>query len=76
MLSRWLLLLGLALSHHPLIAADAKPNIISIKRDELLEALLVWQQATHAPIPTQPNPTYAPGTTLNGKRKARSSEDL
>ena len=39
------------------------------KRDDLLNDLLAWQESINAPIPTQPNPAYAPGTVTQGKGK-------
>lgn len=32
------------------------------KRDELLNELLTWFRAVHAPLPAEANPAYAPGT--------------
>ncbi len=32
------------------------------KRDELLDKLLAWQTSIEAPLPTEPNPDYAPAT--------------
>ncbi len=45
------------------------------KRDELLGDLLAWHKSVAAPIPTEPNPKYAPGAKADtkgnkGKRKA------
>ena len=45
------------------------------KRDEMLDNLLAWQKAIKAPIPTQPNPKYAPGTAPKGKIKKSSQGD-
>jgi len=33
-------------------------NTETLKRDELLNDLLVWQQSIHAPLPVEPNPDY------------------
>jgi len=30
------------------------------QRDKLLDDLLAWHQAVNAPLPSQPNPAYAP----------------
>ncbi len=35
-------------------------DINTAKRDELIADLHAWQQATNAPIPTNPNPDYVP----------------
>ncbi len=47
-------------------------NTETAKRDELLGDLLAWHQATNAPMPTEPNPKYAPGT--ESKKKGRKQE--
>jgi hypothetical protein len=39
------------------------------KRDELLEALLKWQQSVDAKMAKEPNPKYKPGTEAPAKRK-------
>ena len=33
-------------------------NVETVKRDELLNDLLEWQQSVHAPVPDEPNPEY------------------
>ena len=49
------------------------------KRDELLDELLAWQKSIKAPIPTEPNPDFAPGKGTTGKgkgkNKAKASDD-
>ena len=50
-------------------------NSNSAKRDELLDDLLAWQKSVNAPIPTKPNPDYAPGTGAKGKGKRARAED-
>ncbi|MEO6246919.1 MAG: sulfatase-like hydrolase/transferase, partial [Opitutaceae bacterium] len=54
-------------------------NTQPAKRDELLDRLLAWHQSVHAPIPTEPNPKYAPGTAPKKKGKGqgkRANDDL
>ena len=46
-------------------------NINAAKRDELLNELLAWQTSVNAPIPTERNPDYAPGTGTTGKGRAK-----
>ena len=53
--------------HHDLANAN------TAKRDELLAELLAWQTAIKAPIPTQPNSQYAPGTAPKGKKRRSSN---
>ncbi len=50
-------------------------NTNTAKRDELLNDLLAWQKEAKAPIPTDRNPKYAPGTAPKGKKKGKSSDD-
>ena len=50
-------------------------NSNSAKRDELLDDLLEWQKSVNAPIPTKPNPDYAPGTGAKGRSKRAKTED-
>ncbi len=51
-------------------------NLNPTKRDELLDDLLAWQKASKAPIPTKPNPQYAPGTAAKKKgKKVQATED-
>ncbi len=50
-------------------------NKNTAKRDELLDDLLAWQKAINAPVPTQPNPKYAPGTASNKKGKKPKDSD-
>jgi len=40
------------------------------KRDELLDDLLAWHKSVHAPLPSQPDPKYAPGAP-DGKKKGK-----
>jgi len=40
------------------------------KRDELLDDLLAWRKSIDAPLPSQPNPDYAPGTESQGGKRA------
>jgi len=46
-------------------------NTNTAKRDELLDELLAWQKSVNAPMPTQPNPKYAPGAAGAGKGKGK-----
>ena len=46
-------------------------NSNTAKRDELLDELLAWQKTVKAPIPTAPNPEYAPGKNTAGKGKGK-----
>ncbi|MEZ6081620.1 MAG: hypothetical protein R3C56_39910 [Pirellulaceae bacterium] len=39
---------------------DNLANSHTDKRDKLLDDLLAWHQSVAAPIPSQPNPNYAP----------------
>ena len=52
-------------------------NLNTTKRDELLDDLLAWHRSVEAPIPTKPNPAYAPGKAGagKGKRKGKPSDD-
>jgi arylsulfatase A-like enzyme len=47
-------------------------NSDTAKRDELLDDLLAWQKSVDAPIPTRPNPDYAPATGSGAKRRAKA----
>ena len=46
-------------------------NINAEKRDELLDELLAWQKSVQAPIPSERNPDYAPGTRSTDKGRAK-----
>jgi len=50
-------------------------NINIKKRDELLNDLLAWRKSVGAPIPSQPNPNYAPaaGAEIRGGADAEPS---
>jgi arylsulfatase A-like enzyme len=53
-------------------------NASTAKRDELLDDLLAWQKSVQAPLPSRPNPNYAPGKEgkkAGGKRKAQKGGD-
>jgi len=56
-------------------------NANTAKRDELLDDLLAWQKSVLAPLPSQPNPNYAPGKEgqsgkkAGGERKARKGSE-
>ncbi|MCU0918569.1 MAG: sulfatase, partial [Planctomycetes bacterium] len=56
-------------------------NANTAKRDELLDDLLAWQKSVLAPLPSQPNPNYAPGKEgqsgkkAGGRRKAQKSSE-
>jgi arylsulfatase A-like enzyme len=56
-------------------------NANTAKRDELLDDLLAWQKSVFAPLPSQPNPNYAPGKEgqsgkkAGGKRKAQKGSE-
>jgi len=45
--------------------ADTNPS----KRDELLNDLLAWQKLVNAPMPSKPNPKYAPNAPNVKARK-------
>jgi len=44
-------------------------NADPARRDELLADLLAWQQAVGAPLPSRPNPAYAPGAAGGARNK-------
>ncbi len=46
------------------------------KRDELLYEMLAWQKSVNARIPTEPNPSYAPGTPATGKKKGKGQKSV
>jgi arylsulfatase A-like enzyme len=56
-------------------------NANTAKRDDLLDDLLAWQKSVFAPLPSQPNPNYAPGKEgqsgkkAGGKRKAQKGSE-
>ncbi len=49
-------------------------NVNIKKRDELLDELLAWQKTIHAPIPTVPNPSYAPNVRPQKKQSGKNSQ--
>lgn len=50
-------------------------NKNTVKRDEMLDDLLVWQKSVGAVMAHQPNPKYAPGTVSKKKGKKAQAKD-